>query len=248
MTRRFEGRSAVVTGAGNGLGEAIALRLAQDGALVGVIDSNKEAAERVVAAIVAAHGKAMALVADVSRPQEIGSAIARAASAHGGLHLAVNNAGISLSPAPVCDQSFEDWDKIVGINLSGVFYSMKSEIPLILESGGGAIVNVSSIFGHRGLPHHAPYTASKHGVIGLTRSAGLEYAPRGIRINALCPGPFDTPMGRSSGVSEEQIALMVPAGRMGRPDEAAATACFLLSDEAAFIVASEYACDGGMLH
>jgi NAD(P)-dependent dehydrogenase (short-subunit alcohol dehydrogenase family) len=248
MARRFEGRSAVVTGAGNGLGEAIAVRLAREGARVGVIDRDQGSADRVAASIVAAGGDALALGADVSHPEEVTSAIRRAASEHAGLHLAVNSAGISLPPALTGDQSLEAWDRIIGVNLSGIFYSMQAQIPLMLTAGGGAIVNVSSVFGHRGLPHHAPYTASKHAVVGLTRAAGLEYARLGVRINALCPGPFDTPMGRSSGVSDDRIATMVPLGRIGRPDEAAATACFLLSDDAAFVVASAYACDGGMLH
>ncbi|QDC37240.1 SDR family NAD(P)-dependent oxidoreductase [Sphingobium fuliginis] len=248
MGRRFEGRSAVVTGAGSGLGEAIAMRLAREGASVGVIDRDQASGERVADAIVTSGGNAVALTADVSQQGEVAAAIAQAASAHGGLHLAVNNAGISLPPASTADQELESWDRIMGINVSGVFYGLKAQIPLILQSGGGAIVNVASIFAFRGLPGHAPYAASKHAVVGLTRSAGLEYCKLGVRINALCPGPFDTSMGRSSGFSEEQVAAMVPAGRAGRPDEAAAAVCFLLSDDAAFVVASEYACDGGLLH
>jgi NAD(P)-dependent dehydrogenase (short-subunit alcohol dehydrogenase family) len=246
-SHRFTGRSAIVTGAGQGLGKAIAMRLAREGARVAIVDRDRASADAVATAIASDGGIAMAIVADVSQPDQIGMAIERAAAAHGGLHLAVNNAGVSSEPALTADQSLAAWDRAISVNLDGVFYSLKFELPEILKSGGGAIVNVSSIFGSRGLPHHAPYAAAKHGVIGLSRSAAAEYAPRGIRINVLSPGPFDTPMGARSGVTQDMIAAMVPLGRVGRPDEASAVACFLLSDEASFVVGGEFGCDGGML-
>ena len=244
---RFADRSAIVTGAGQGLGKAIAVQLAAEGARVAVVDRNRSSAEAVADEIVASGGRAMALVADVSQPDQIGGAIEQAAAVHGGLHLAVNNAGISIDPALTADQSLLAWDQAIAVNLAGIFYSLKFELPEMLKSGGGAIVNVSSVFGSRGLPGHAPYAAAKHGVIGLSRSAAAEYAPKGIRINILSPGPFDTPMGASSGVTPEMIAAMVPLGRIGQPDEASAIACFLLSDEASFVVGAEFGCDGGML-
>jgi NAD(P)-dependent dehydrogenase (short-subunit alcohol dehydrogenase family) len=244
---RFTGRSAIVTGAGQGLGKAIAMQLAREGARVAVVDRDRSSAEAVATVITSDGGIAIALAADVSQADQIGSAIEQAAAAHGGLHLAVNNAGVSSQPALTADQSLAAWDRAIAINLGGIFYSLKFELPEMLKSGGGAIVNVSSIFGSRGLPHHAPYAAAKHGVIGLSRSAAAEYASQGIRINVLSPGPFDTPMGASSGVTQEMIAAMVPLGRIGRPDEASAVACFLLSDEASFVVGGEFGCDGGML-
>lgn len=244
---RFADRSAIVTGAGQGLGKAIAAQLAREGARVALVDRDRASVEAVAAAIAAGGGAAIALVADVSQPEQIGEAIDKAVAEHGGLHLAVNNAGISSEPAPTADQSLAAWDRAIAVNLGGIFYSLKFELPEMLRSGGGAIVNIASIFGSRGLPHHAPYAAAKHGVIGLSRSAAVEYAPRGIRINVLNPGPFDTAMGASSGVSQDMIAAMVPLGRAGRPEEASAVACFLLSDEAAFVVGGEFSCDGGML-
>jgi NAD(P)-dependent dehydrogenase (short-subunit alcohol dehydrogenase family) len=248
MTKRFEGKVAIVTGAGRGIGAATANRLAADGAKVAVVDRDLDVAEAVARAIVGSGGGAIAIHTDVSNPDAVKAMVDRTVAEFGALHLAVNNAGISSRPAPVADQTLEDWDHLIAVNLSSVFYCLKYEIPAILAAGGGAIVNVSSIFGGRALPYYAPYTAAKHGVVGLTRAVGLEYATQGLRVNALCPGMFDTPMGNSGGEHSDAVAAMIPLKRLGKPEEAAAVIGFLLSDEAAFVNASDYAADAGMLH
>jgi NAD(P)-dependent dehydrogenase (short-subunit alcohol dehydrogenase family) len=248
MNMRFQGRVALVTGAGRGMGAATAHRLAQEGAKVIVNDRDADVAEQVAMAIRDAGGEAFAIQADVGVRDQVKMMVDKAVAHFGALHLAVNNAGIGGSPALLVDQPDSEWERVIAVNLSSVFYCMKNEIPAILASGGGAIVNVSSIFGSRGLAHYSHYTAAKHGVIGLTRAAGLEYATKGLRVNALCPGMYDTPMGNSGGEHSDAIAAMIPLKRLGRPEEAAAVTCFLLSDDAAFVNASDYAADAGMFH
>lgn len=248
MSKRFENRVALVTGAARGMGEATAKQLADEGAAVVVVDCDGAAAESVVESIIAAGGQALAVCADVAKPEDCEMMVKKAVAEYGSLHHAVNNAGIAGAPNLLADLSIEDWDKVIAVNLSGVFFGMKYQIPAMIAAGGGSIVNVSSIYGSRGLPTYGAYTATKHGVLGLTRAAGLEYIKQGVRVNAFCPGMHDTSMGNSGGAVSDAIAKMVPLGRLGRPSEAAAINCFLLSDEASFVNAADYAGDAGMLH
>jgi NAD(P)-dependent dehydrogenase (short-subunit alcohol dehydrogenase family) len=245
---RFESKSALVTGAGMGIGAATASRLASEGARVLCVDCDETAVAATVEAIGRDGGTAVACHADVSRPEEVERAVAQAIAAFGGLHLAVNNAGIGGASRPLAEQELSDWDAVMSINLGGVFYGLKYEIPAILGSGGGAIVNVSSMFGKHALRGRGPYTAAKFGVIGLSRAAAADYADKPIRINTVCPGVIDTPLVRSDATESEGVAAMVPMGRMGAAGEVAATICFLLSDDASYVTASEYDVDGGILH
>ena len=248
MNKRFADKVVLVTGAGRGMGAATAHRLAADGATVAVVDRDADVAEAVADAIGADGGRAVAMTVDISIPAQVETMVNEIVARHGALHYAVNNAGVSSRACFLAEQTLEEWDRMIAINLSGVFYCMKYEIPAIIASGGGAIVNVSSIFGNRGQTSYGPYCAAKHGVIGLSRTAGLEYIKQGVRVNAFCPGMYDTPMGNSGGDHSDAIAKMIPLGRMGRPEEAAAVMSFLLSDEAGFVNASDWAADAGMFH
>ncbi len=245
---RFAGKVALVTGAGKGIGAATALRLASEGASVLCADIDEAATRQIVDEITAAGGSALACRTDVSRPGDVEKMVKLALDRFGGLHLAVNNAGIGGPPAPVAQQEFADWDRLIGVNLNGVFYCLKYEIPAILAAGGGAIVNTASMFSHHALRGHAHYTASKFAVVGLTRTAAADYADQPIRINAVCPGVIDTPLSRSGGSDTAGVAAMIPQGRIGNPEEVAGVIAFLLSDDASYVTASEFAVDGGILH
>ncbi|MCB2073418.1 MAG: SDR family oxidoreductase [Novosphingobium sp.] len=245
---RFDGKAALVTGAGNGIGAAIASRLACGGASVLCVNCDEQALARMVETVHQDGGLAIAYVADVPIHQEVKEAVALAVARFGSLHLAVNNAGIGGSAAPLAEQGLEDWHRVLNVNLNGVFYGMKYQIPAILASGGGVIVNIASMWAHHGMRGRAHYTASKLGVMGLTRAAAADYAGQQIRINTVCPGVIDTPLARSGGNETEEIAEMIPAGRIGRAEEVAVVVAFLLSDEASYVTASEYDVDGGILH
>lgn len=242
---RFAGKNALVTGAGKGIGRAIAQRLVQDGAQVLCADSDSEALDEAVSSL---SGNAVAWRCDVSDPAQVEAAVGKAQAQFGALHYAVNNAGIGGEEKPAADLSLEDWSRVIGINLSGVFFGMKFQIPAIREGGGGAIVNIASMFAHHALRHHAHYTASKYGVVGLSRTAAVDYADQPIRINTVCPGVIDTPLSRSGGDTSTGIARMIPQGRLGQSSEVANMVAFLLSDEASYITASEFDVDGGILH
>jgi NAD(P)-dependent dehydrogenase (short-subunit alcohol dehydrogenase family) len=169
------------------------------------------------------------------------------AAAFGGLHLAVNNSGVDGGTQRLADVSVESWQRTIGINLSGVFFALKYQIPAIVAAGGGAIVNVSSVFSDRGLSHHAPYTASKHGVHGLTRTAAHDYAKDNVRINELLPGVIDTPMLDSNRGMAQQMTAFIPQQRLGHPREVAQAICFLLGDAASYMTGARVAVDGGFL-
>ena len=246
MKYSFSGVSALVTGAASGIGEATARLLAANGLSVVVSDRDAAAVRRVVDDIVAAGGKAAANVADVSRPGEVEAAVDCAVKHFGALHFAVNNAGVGGDSGPAGEMALDVWQRVIDINLNGVAYGLRYEIPAILAAGGGAIVNMSSILGLVGTGHAPAYNASKHGVTGLTRSAALAYSAKGIRVNSIHPGYVDTPLlGRYDAATRAGLVSQHPIGRLGSAGEIAHAIAFLLSDGASFITGSALVADGG---
>jgi NAD(P)-dependent dehydrogenase (short-subunit alcohol dehydrogenase family) len=246
MQITFHGKTALVTGAGSGIGAAIALELAKAGARVAVQDIALDKAQAVAATITAAGGAALALAGDVSVAAEVEGLVAKTVAWGGGLHLLVNNAGIGGPSAPTGDYPLDGWDKVIGVNLNGVFYGLRFGIPAMLAAGGGAIVNIASILGTVGFANSPAYVAAKHAVVGLTKNAGMEYATQGIRVNAIGPAFIDTPLlaGFDEAARNWLISLH-PAGRLGTSEEVAALTLFLLSDQASFITGSYHLVDGG---
>ncbi|EFC81515.1 SDR family NAD(P)-dependent oxidoreductase [Parafrankia sp. EUN1f] len=235
------GRVAFVTGAGSGIGAACARRLSAAGAYVVIADRDGEAAKEVAVQIEAAGGETLVTVVDVADPEAVAGAVQTAFELQGRLDLAVNNAGVVTDRAPLEDVPLADWDKVIAVNLSGVFYSMRAEIPAMLASGGGSIVNMASVLGTVGLPGTPAYVAAKHGVIGLTKAAALDNATRGIRVNAVAPGFIDTAMVRG----QRGARFFQPTNRLGTADEVAEVVYFLLSDRASLVTGSVYSADGG---
>lgn len=247
MSKDFDGKVAFVTGGASGIGEAVARQLAARGAKVVVADLKLEAGQKVVEAITAAGGTAAAIAVDVGQPDQVERAIQFTVDTYGALHLAVNNAGIAGVGKPTADYTIEEWRKVVDIDLNSVFYSTKYEIPAMLKSGGGAIVNMASILGTNGFANAPAYVSSKHGVVGLTKATAIDYAKQGIRVNAVGPGFIETPLLGSNTESEMFATLrsLHPMGRLGTSDEVAALTLFLLSDAASFITGSYHLVDGG---
>lgn len=239
---------AFVTGGGSGIGEATAKALASAGAIVAIADTDFIGAERVVSEILADGGVAKSYKLNVSDDAAVGETITSVVKDFGGLHIAVNNAGIGGDQAPTGDQTPAGWRKVMSVNLDGVFFCMRHEIAAMKKCGGGSIINMASILGAVGFAGSAGYVAAKHGVIGLTQTAAIEYATDGIRVNSVGPGFIHTPL--LAALPQEAmagIAALHPMNRLGKSEEVAALVLFLASPEASFITGGYYPVDGGYL-
>ncbi|MGH3674072.1 MAG: SDR family NAD(P)-dependent oxidoreductase [Pseudonocardiaceae bacterium] len=254
MTGKMEGRVALITGAGSGIGRAAAHRFAAEGCEVAVVDLVAGAAEETAGKIVADGGRAIACAADVTVDVEVRTAVAHAVEAFGGLDVLYNNAGVNSSGS-VADATEEDWDRCFAVNAKGTFLCSRAAAAYLAVSGSGAIVNQGSVAALVGIPNFAAYCAAKGAVVALTRSMAIDLAPRGIRVNAICPGTVFTPLmepmlqARGDGDMEVGLARTVvkyPIGRLGTPEEIASAALFLASDQASFLTGSILAADGGM--
>jgi len=245
----YRGKVAFVTGAGSGIGRATALAFARAGAGVAAADISEQGGRETARLIEEQGGRALAVRCDVTRAEDVRAALDKTVEAFGRLDFAFNNAGVEQRNAGVAEFEEEEWDRIIDVNLRGVFLCMKYEIPLMLRQGGGAIVNTSSGAGVIGIKGGGAYAASKHGVIGLTKSAALDYAPQNVRVNAVAPGYVATPMMDrfTGGAAEgwERITSEEPIGRVGRPEEIADAVIWLCSDAASFVVGHTLVVDGG---
>jgi len=246
----FTGKVALVTGAASGIGRTCALLYAQEGARVVVSDVNEEGGQETVQLIKVAGGEALFVKTDVSNPADCVALVNTALMTYARLDLACNNAGIGGEQNLTADYSIEGWQKVIATDLSGVFYCMKSEIPAMLKTGGGAIVNMASILGQVGFAGAPAYAAAKHGIIGLTQNAAIEYAAQGLRVNSVGPGFISTPM--IAGLENDVEALngliaLHPIGRLGRPEEVAELVIWLSSKRASFVTGAYYPIDGGYL-
>ncbi len=250
MTKNFDGKVALVTGAASGIGRACALAFAMEGARVVVADVDVEHGEKTVSLIRAADGEGMFFRCDVSQPPEVEALFKTLLNAYDRLDYACNNAGIGGVTSLTADYPEEMWNRVLAINLTGAWLCMKYEIPQMLKQGGGSIVNMASILGTVGFATASAYVTAKHGLIGLTKTAALEYATQGIRVNAVCPGFIYTPMLEQAGMAEgtelySTIANLHPVKRLGKPEEVARVVTWLCSDAASFVTGDAVLVDGG---
>jgi len=249
MMFSFKDRVAFVSGGASGIGKDACFSFAKAGAKVAVIDQQKEEGEGVAGAIQKEGGEAIFLRVDVSKPEELDQAVESIVKRWGRLDFAFNNAGIEGTPSPTVDCSFENWQRTLAVNLSGTWYAMRAQIPVMLRQGSGVIVNCSSVAGLVGIEGMPAYVASKHGVVGLTKTAALEYASKGIRINVICPGAIKNPMldrfMGSSDEASEAIKSNEPIGRIGEPREISQTLLWLCSEGASYVIGQSITVDGG---
>jgi NAD(P)-dependent dehydrogenase (short-subunit alcohol dehydrogenase family) len=251
MNQRYSNKVALVTGAASGIGRATAIAFAAEGASVAVSDVDADRGEKVVAEIRKAGGKAIFLRADVSKSDDVQGLVKGTVKAFGRLDACFNNAGIGGPLAPTAALAEADWHKVIETNLSSVFLCMKYELPELLKNGG-AIVNNASILGAVSFPNASVYTASKHGILGLTKATAAEYATQNIRVNALCPGFIETPMLEQAGITTKPdflnaVLAGVPMKRLGKPEEMAAAVLWLCSNEASFVTGHPLFADGGYI-
>jgi NAD(P)-dependent dehydrogenase (short-subunit alcohol dehydrogenase family) len=249
MSKLLKNKVALVTGAGSGIGREIACSYAAEGARVVVSDINEAGGAETVARIVARDGRAIFVRADTSKPADSEALVSAAIEEFGALHVATNNAGIGGPSAPVGEYPIDGWDRVLAVNLSGVFYGMRYQIPAMLEAGGGSIVNISSILGQVGFRNSAAYVAAKHGIVGLTQSAALEYGSRKIRVNTVGPGFIKTPLLENAMTPEglKMVEGLHALGRLGESPEVAELVLWLSSEKASFVTGGYYAVDGGYL-
>jgi NAD(P)-dependent dehydrogenase (short-subunit alcohol dehydrogenase family) len=243
---RFTGKVAFVTGAASGIGRATAVAFAAEGARLAILDRTEDALRETVDAVRNAGGEMLTLACDVSRPEEVEAAVARTVERFGRLDIAFNNAGVENKAAPVAEIALEEWDRILDINLRGTFVCMKHELAQMLRQGGGVVVNTSSGAGIRGVAGGAASAASTHAIIGLTKSAALDYAKSNIRVNAILPGNIETPMmDRFTGGDIQKAIDLEPVGRLGKPEEIADAVLWMSADLGAFVTGAAISVDGG---
>ncbi|HYM20692.1 MAG TPA: glucose 1-dehydrogenase [Candidatus Kapabacteria bacterium] len=246
--KSLEKKVAIVTGAGSGIGREVALLYAAEGASVVVSDVNEKGGNETVAMITKTGGQAMFVKSDTSKPADCESLVKATVDKYGALHIACNNAGTGGPAAPTGEYPIDGWDKVIAINLSGVFYGMRYQIPAMLKSGGGSIVNMASILAAVGFRNSVAYVAAKHGLIGLTQNAALEYGSQNIRINAVGPGFIKTPLlDIMDAAAIKYLESLHPMGRLGKPEEVAELVLFLSSSKSSFVTGSYYTIDGGYL-
>jgi NAD(P)-dependent dehydrogenase (short-subunit alcohol dehydrogenase family) len=245
----LQGKVALVTGGGSGIGRATSIRLAKEGAKIMIADYVPEGAEKTVKMIKEAGGEANCIAVDVSVTKQVEMMVSKTIETYGRLDCAHNNAGIEGKFADTTECTEENWDRVIAIDLKAVWLCMKYEIPQMLKQGGGAIVNTASIAGLLGFNGAPAYVAAKHGVVGLTRTAALEYAQKNIRVNCVCPGVIRTPMVERAidggGLTEADVIMSEPVGRMGKPEEIAEGVLWLLSDASSFVTGHPLTIDGG---
>lgn len=245
----FENKTAFITGASTGIGRTTAVAFAQNRANVALIDVNTEAALETLSHIEKRGGKGIFIKCDVSKSDEVKNAIERTIAQFGSLDFAFNNAGIEGEQAATAESTEENWDRVIDINLKGIWLCMKFQIEHMLKKGGGSIVNCSSIAGQVAFANIPAYVASKHGVLGLTKTAAIEYARKNIRVNAVCPGVIKTPMidrfTQGSAEAEKQFAEAEPIGRLGKPEEIAEAVLWLASEKSSFVTGHPLVVDGG---
>lgn len=251
MSGMLDGKVAIVTGAASGIGRASAIAFAREGARVIVADRDAGGGAETEKIVRDAGGEGAFVQVDVSQADDVKGMVDAALERYGRLDCAYNNAGIGCGPKLLCDYDDDEWQSVVDINLKGVYLCMKYEIPAMLAAGGGAIVNTSSAAGLVALAHVAPYVASKHGVVGITKAAALDYATQGIRVNAICPGTIRTPLVQAwldkHPEDEEAWTKVAPMERMAEPMEVAEMAVWLCSDMASFVTGQAIAVDGGVV-